>query len=185
MDAQAPQPEGRMPWSRFAKYAARWLPHPASAIPIPSCDSPSPPKARAGCGNAACPDPVEGVMGDHEFLLRLLCSQSSLLRTRRANRTMRLAIRAARGEPSPRATGTRPMASTAFFNGTPHAGAGGWARTGHSPQAGRGPQHPARPATVPIEARTGRHRPSATGSLGLFRPPRERRRRRDRLRPTV
>ena len=47
---------GRVTWERMRRLIDRWLPLPASVIPILCGDLASSPKARAGCGKSARPD---------------------------------------------------------------------------------------------------------------------------------
>lgn len=51
---------GRVLWDRMRRLITRWLPLPTVCHPIPCAAWASSPKARAGCGNPACPDPWRG-----------------------------------------------------------------------------------------------------------------------------
>jgi RNA-directed DNA polymerase len=50
----------RMTWQRVYRYVARWIPSVRIHHPWPNQRYASQPKARAGCGNSACPDPWRG-----------------------------------------------------------------------------------------------------------------------------
>ena len=52
---------GRVLWDRMRRLIARWLPLPSSIIPILCAAWASLPKARAGCGKSARPDPWRGL----------------------------------------------------------------------------------------------------------------------------
>ena len=52
---------GRLLWDRMRRLITRWLPPPTICHPYPLCRMASSPKARAGCGSTACPDPWRGL----------------------------------------------------------------------------------------------------------------------------
>jgi hypothetical protein len=51
---------GRILWDRMRRLITRWLPMPSVCHSYPLRRMASSPKARAGCGSAACPDPWRG-----------------------------------------------------------------------------------------------------------------------------
>jgi len=53
--------KGRVLWDRMRRLITRWLPPPTVCHPHPLRAWASSPKARAGCGNSACPDPWRGL----------------------------------------------------------------------------------------------------------------------------